>query len=206
MKRSLIAAALLATALVGVVGPTPASATELCTTNTSPCSGTSYLTGTTLEASSQLIIFSGKGIVVDCAIDFINEVTVVGTPIETKMTPVTFSACEGSCTTAKATDLPWKGKIKASGLGDGKGTLTISKDMSGPTVEFDNCLKSKTFCRFDRMGTAMDWSFVGGTSPTIDAVSIIWVRSGGPAECGDTVTMQTKAPLTKPTGAIYVIK
>jgi hypothetical protein len=206
VKRSLIAAALLATALAGVGGPSPASATTLCTTNTSPCSGTSYLNGTMLKASSELVIFSGKGIVVDCAISFTNEVTMVGTPIKTTMTPVTFSACEGSCTTAKATDLPWEGKIKESGLGDGKGTLTISKGTSGPTVEFDNCLKSKTWCTFERMGTPMDWSFVGGTSPTIDAVFIVWIRSGGPAECGDTVTMQTKAPLTNPAGPIYVVK
>lgn len=128
-------AAVAAMALAAFAGAGTASATELCSTNTSPCSGTKYLSGTKVAASlktgTTAVLTAGFGSVSCTKSSMAGSTSTNGSATETvkgSITSLTFEGCTGpfgeSCTNPKAEGLPYAAEIHATG--GGNGTLTVS--------------------------------------------------------------------------------
>jgi len=180
-------AAVAAMALMAMVGAGTASATELCSTNTSPCTGTKYLSGTTISAQLK----AGTGAVLTNSISNVtckkstvditttssggSGVAVTGTAPKT--TGLTFSECTnsfGETCTAEVVDLPYSGSVTATGKGNG--SMTVQADGSGNPGAKVVC-GSLINCTFK---TASATLTVTGGNPAIAAANAIELtREGG---------------------------
>jgi hypothetical protein len=171
-------AAIAALALSAVAGAGTASATELCTVNTSPCPEASkYGTGTALEASStNSTVTSTLGDVVCTGSATKLTVTGPGGPkvgVPVTVDSWTYSGCTlrtafGGVThncTVTAINLPYKGHLtKAT---QPNGTLTVSSDNWGEPGFKVDCGASVLRCQFTSPSIVLD--VTGGETPTVVA-------------------------------------
>jgi len=132
-------AAIAALGLMVMVGAGTASATELCSTNTSPCTGTVYTSGTAvsaqLKAGTTALLTNTISNVICQKSTTAGKTTSSGgkgLAVTGTIESLTFTECKtasGVACTVKAVNLPYSASITATGSGNG--TLTVTKDLSG---------------------------------------------------------------------------
>lgn len=130
------AALLSALAFSALIGVGTASATELCSTRTDPCSGTMYGAGTALKVSlvaGSSATFTSTIATVACKqFDFSGVTRSTGGPSFTvtgEITAATLGGCTdnlGAPCNAKAQNLAWAFEIHAVETASGNGTMTMS--------------------------------------------------------------------------------
>lgn len=180
-------AAVAAMALMAVVGAGTASATELCSTNTSPCTGTMYPSGTKIESklkAGATALLTNNITNVTCKKSTVTgSTTSTGSSTETVLgtiSALTFTECTnsfGENCTASAINLPYKGEIHTTeAASNGNGKLTVSssgKGNPGATVVCGALIN----CTFT---TALATLHVAGGNPAVATASkISLLRSGG---------------------------
>jgi len=132
-------AAVAALGLMAMTGAGTASATELCSTNTSPCTGTVYTSGTAVAAQLRALTVSTLTNPISNVIaqrsTFAGKTTSTGakgSPVTGVIETLTFTeikTASGVTCTVKTLNLPYKTSIAATG--NGNGTLTISSGGTG---------------------------------------------------------------------------
>lgn len=131
------AAALLFTAFGGA----SASATTLCSTNTSPCTGTIYKENTAISGKQKTAtIFTNSFSNVTCQkTTFSGETTSLGgtgKPVTASIKALTFEECKtagGNACTLTPTNTPWAGSFSANGGGNGS-LLLSSSGIGNPGI------------------------------------------------------------------------
>jgi len=131
-----VVALLSALAFSVLIGVGPASATELCSTRTDPCSGTMYGAGTAVKVSlvaGSSATFTGTVGAVTCKqFDFSGLTKSTGGPFFTvtgEITAATLGGCTdnfGAPCNAKPQNLAWAFEIHAVETASGNGTMTLS--------------------------------------------------------------------------------
>ncbi len=136
--------AVAALALVAL-GNASASATTLCSTNTSACTGTIYKSGTTISASLKAAtIFTSFFTNITCQKSALGGKTTsnggAGLPVTASITSLTVEECKttglNECTLTAA-NLPWSASFSANGGGNGS-LLLSSSGVGNPAVHL-NC-------------------------------------------------------------------
>jgi hypothetical protein len=189
------AAALILTMAVGAA---TASATELCSTNTSPCTGTKYGTGTKLtgqlKSGTAATLTTSLGNVVCKKSTLAGVTTSAGgpgsTPVSGEVTGVTFTECIlGASTpcTVQVLNLPWK--LTAEKTGETTFNVVVS-GSPGVTVVCGFLIN----CTFSQ--TSMTLSGTGGSPAIVKATAIGLNRSGG--FCPSTASFDAEYEVTSP--------
>jgi len=182
-------------AAMAFVGAGTASATKLCSVNTSPCpAGNTYGKGTAIKA--QLV----PGGTSTMSSGFVNitctESTITGKTtseggagaVTGSISSVTWKNCTsglGACT-ASALNTPWPAEVSGSG---GSGTMTIS----GAGGKF-TC--GGTTCEYSTSKSSVSVS--GGNPATIKASSISFSKIGGGFLCSSTASWSGTYEATAP--------
>jgi len=132
-------AAVAALGLMALAGAGTASATELCSTNTSPCTGTVYTSGTAVAAQLKALTVATLTNPISNVICQKSTTTGKTTSTGAKGSPVTgtveslgFTECKtasGVACTVKTNNIPYKASITATT--NGNGTLTVTSDGTG---------------------------------------------------------------------------
>jgi len=160
-----------AVALMAFVGAGSASATELCSSNTNPCSGTMYPAKTqiksNLKAGTEAVLKAGFA-TVKCKASTVNgETSNTGSSTETVSGPITtlnFGECNCEVEVLK------NGSLEIHGSGTGNGTLTgksseVTINCSGVACIFGTASTGTT------IGTA-----TGGNPATLAAnAKLPWI-------------------------------
>jgi hypothetical protein len=185
--KTLGLAAVAAMALAAFVGAGTASATELCSTNTSPCTGTMYPAGTKIESKLKAgtkAVLTNPITNVTCTGSGVGGATsTTGSSTETvkgSITAFSFTGCSdtfGDTCTVTTLNLPYNAEIHTTEeKANGNGKLTVrssGKGNPGATVvcgAFINC----TFT------TALATLHVDGGNPALaTALGIPLLRTGG---------------------------
>jgi len=164
-------AAVAALGLMAMVGAGTASATELCSTNTSPCTGTVYTSGTAVSAQLKAGTTANLTNPISNVICQKSTTTGKTTSSGGKGSPVTgtieslgFTECKtasGVACTVKTTNIPYSASITATGSGNG--TLTVTKDLSGDPGATVECA-SLINCTFSTASASLG---VTGGNPAI---------------------------------------
>ena len=196
-------AAVAAAALMAVVGAGTASATELCSTNTTPCTGTKYGTGTTLKAS----LVTGTEAVLSTNLD---TVKCAASTVEGKTTSaggsgatvvkgeivspsgLTFTSCKdsfGNTCEVKAVNLPYNAEV--SGSGEAAELVVTSTAGAGATVKCGSIIN----CTFTTKSASLAVKGLA-TPPVASAEGISLARTGG--LCPSTSTWTAKYQITTP--------
>jgi hypothetical protein len=207
-------AAIAALALTAVAGAGTASATELCTTNVSPCpAGEHYGAGTVIEGSStNATLTSSLGNVVCTSSAIKGATTTTGgakLSVEGKIESLTFSGCtlttpfggtKHNCNVT-AINTPYKAVVTKTTQPNG--TLTVSSGGSGDPGAKVDCGASVLRCQFTSPSIALD---VTGGSPAIvhakEEPLNRTVYEGG--LCPSTSTWDATYTVTKP-HALYLV-
>ncbi len=186
---------LAAMAAMAFLGAGTASATKLCSVNTSPCpAGNTYGKGTSIKA--QLV----PGTTSTMSSGFVNitctESTISGKTtseggagaVKGEITSVTWKNCTsglGACT-ASALNTPWSAEVTGSG---GNGTMSIS----GAGGKF-TC--GGTTCEYSTSKSSVSVS--GGNPATIKASNISFSKIGGGFLCSSTASWSGTYEATAP--------
>jgi hypothetical protein len=186
---------LAAMAAMAFLGAGTASATKLCSVNTSPCpAGSTYGKGTAIKA--QLV----AGTTSTMSSGFVNitctESTISGKTtseggagaVKGEITSVTWKNCTsglGACT-ASALNTPWPAEVTGSG---GNGTMSIS----GAGGKF-TC--GGTTCEYSTSKSSVSVS--GGNPATIKASNISFSKIGGGFLCSSTASWSGTYEATAP--------
>lgn len=186
---------LAAMAAMAFMGAGTASATKLCSVNTSPCpAGNTYGKGTAIKA--QLVAGTNSTM----ASGFVNiscsESTISGKTtneggagaVTGTISSVTWKGCTsglGACT-ASALNTPWSAEVTGSG---GNGTMSIS----GAGGKF-TC--GGTTCEYSASKASVSVS--GGNPATIKASSISFSKIGGGFLCSSTASWSGTYEATAP--------
>jgi hypothetical protein len=197
---------LLRTALAGVLvlliamafGTAAASATEFCSTNTSPCTGTMYGPGTKLSGK----LTTGKVATLTNSISNITckqaamagQMTTTGgsgtTPISGEVTAVTWTECTtsfGTACTVTVTGIPWK----LTGEKTGETTFKVVVSGSpGVTVVCGSLIN----CTFSQ--TSLTLTGVNGSPARVTATAVGLNTSG--AFCPKTASYDAEYDVTAP--------
>jgi hypothetical protein len=191
-------AALAGLVLTMSIGASTAAATEFCSTNTSPCTGTMYGPGTKL--SGQLT--TGKVATLTNSISNITcqNATMSGamtstggsglTPISGEVTAVAWSNCVtsfGTACTVTVTGLPWKL------TGEKTGETTFNVVVSGSPGVAVSC-GSLINCTFSQ--TSLTLSGVNGSPARVTATAVGLNTSGG--LCPKTASYDAEYDVTAP--------
>jgi hypothetical protein len=183
-----------------------ASASELCSTNTSPCTGTMYMPGTAVSASSTSAVLTTSGGLVNPTVTCKKSSTGgettttggVGTTVNGSLSSLTFSECthnlasppENTCT-ATAVNLPYLAKGTATG--GGNGTLKVESGGKGNPGAKVEC-KGLPTCTYSAASVTLD--VTGGNPATV--VANKEALSGGAFPCPPnaqwTATYTVNAP------------
>jgi hypothetical protein len=196
-------AIMAAAALTALLGAGTASATELCSTNTSPCTGTMYPAGTEIEATltgtAKLETTGGT------TLDECKEGGVKGTTSNTggsgesetvigsiPASGLTWVKCTFTTTTTVGGELEIH--TDTPGVPDGNGTLTARGfEVSIPTI-FGTCTYG--------FGTeAHDLGTLKGGSPATIEINTLVPRLSGP--CPEQARWKANYKVVKPT-SLYV--
>jgi hypothetical protein len=175
-------AGVVALGLTAMAGASTASATELCSTNTSPCTGTVYTSGTAVSAQLK------AGTVATLTNDISNVIcqksTAAGKTTSTSGNAVTgtitslgFTDCKTAsgvpCATVDTLNIPYAASITATVSGNG--TLTVTKDLSGDpgvTVECASLIN----CTFSTASASL--GVTGGNPAIAKANGIALTKKG----------------------------
>ncbi len=169
-------AAVAAMALMAFIGAGSASASELCSTNTAPCTGTMYPEKTAISAklkgSTVATLTTSTG-TVRCAKSTVGgETTNTGTTGEAvfgTITSLTFTECKlaffFTCSIASV-GLPATAEVAATG--GGKGSMTVTEDGSGEPGATVECFGGGLNCTFTTPDITLD---VNGGNPAIVVAS-----------------------------------
>jgi hypothetical protein len=207
-------AAVAAMALMAVAGAGTASATELCTVNTSPCPAASkYNSGTVIEASStNATLTSSLGNVVCTGSSIKGTTTSSGgskLSVEGTMESLSFSGCtlttpfsttKHNCTVT-GINLHYKGV--AAKTTQPNGTLTVTSGGSGDPGAKVDCGANVLRCQFTSPSIVLD--VTGGSPATVLAKEESLNRTvyeGG--LCPSTSTWDATYTVTKP-HALYLV-
>lgn len=198
-------AAMALTAMAGV-GIASANTTILCSTNTSPCTGTQYGTGTTLHGTSTNALLTNSISNVTCTDSTfhatITGTTATGTPTGTIST-LSFSSCHntfGETCTAESKNLPWHGVITTEGTkSNGNGFLTATSGGTGNPGATVIC-GSLINCTFSTASAKL--KVVGGSPAKAKAEGIALERTGG--FCPSTSNWDAEYSLSEPS-SLFVI-
>ena len=189
LKLALISAA--AALSIAALGSASASATTLCSTNTSPCTGKIYEAGEALSGQLKAAtVFTNNFSNVTCQKStFSGETTSkggTGKPVTASIKSVTFSMTEcktagGNECTVTATNTPWAASFSANGGGNGS-LLLSSSGIGNPAIHL-NCAKGLVFeCTLK--ATSITLSVTGG-SPAIAAGKNLPMEEEGPNCAGE---------------------
>lgn len=190
-------AVVAAAALTALLGAGTASATELCSTNTSPCTGTMYGAGTALEAkltATAKLETTGGTVLDECAGGGIaGTISNAGGATETVKGAVaaaglTWTGCTFSTTTTEAGEL----EIHTAGANaDGNGTLTAKGFGVQIATVFGNCTYGFSPTVAGDLGTLK-----GGSSATIEISALVPLKAGAlcPAEARWTANYEVVKP------------
>lgn len=186
---------LAALAAMAFVGAGTASATKLCSVNTSPCpAGNTYAKGTAIKA--QLVpggtsTMSSGFVNITCTESTISGKTTSdggAGAVTGSISSVTWKNCTsglGACT-ASALNTPWSAEVTGSG---GNGTMTIS----GAGGKF-TC--GGTTCEYSSSKASVSVS--GGNPATIKASNISFSKIGGGFLCSSTASWSGTYEATAP--------
>jgi hypothetical protein len=142
--KTLCLAAVASLALLATVGAGAASASELCSTNTSPCSGTKYGAGTSIHgqlASGTTATLTSDLVSVHCTASTVGgEITNGGGAEEDvtgKITQLSFTSCKtggGTNCTVTTVGIGGTQTPHAVGLasGEGNGVMTVTPEAGDP--------------------------------------------------------------------------
>jgi hypothetical protein len=183
--RILKACSLLSFTLLAltVAGPGSASASELCSTNTSPCTGTIYGRHTTITAALPMngsVLFTNSIFNVTCKKSTMSGETTtagsVGNPVVAEIKTLTFNECKetaGITCTAAPANLPYAASISANGAGNGSLFVT-SSGPGNPSIQLNcgpllNCVLSKP---------SISLTIAGGNPATVTANAVPMNRAG----------------------------
>lgn len=186
-----------ALAALAVIGAGTASATKLCSVNSSPCpAGNTYGKGTGIKA--QLVaggksVMSSGFVTITCTSSTMSGKTTSdgggsGVPVTGEISSVTWKNCTsglGSCT-ASATGTPWPAEVNGSG---GSGTMSISKAGGKFTC-------GGTTCEYEASKASVSVS--GGSPATVKASSISFTKTGGSFLCSSSASWTSTYEATSP--------
>jgi len=141
---------------------TGASADYYCHTSASPCVE-GFLPETTFATHAKSALLKSTGLEVKCESTMEGESTAdleEGKGITGKVTALTFSGCSGTCSSAKANNLPYTTLDIANEKGGG-GTATITSGGSGkPGITLSSCTGLKEPCVYGASEVTL--TFEGG--------------------------------------------
>jgi hypothetical protein len=192
-------AVVAAAALTAFIGAGTASATELCSTATTPCSGTKYLSGTKIEATSTKAVLKTNILTVTCTHSVIaGETTSNGgaTAVTGKTTTLDFTGCtdnNGKACTVSSTSL---GNASVSG-GTASTTGKFNYNVTSKTGAHVNC--SGLSCNFNLTSATLPGQNTVGGTPTVKAEEVELEReSGFEFLCPTTSTWTATYTIIKP--------
>src|SRR5215218_5369860 len=181
--------------------PGSASAMELCSTNTSPCTGTKYGVGTTisaqLKAGTSTVLTNSITNVKCTKSRFFATIISFPTPwgrISIPAVGVETSECHtssGTSCTVTPNNLPWTGDIGASG--GGNGSLSIYSGGTGNPSATVVC-GFLINCTFSTAKATL--SVTGGNPAIVKANGVPLERSGG--FCPSTSNWDAEYEITSP--------
>ena len=207
--KTLILAAVAAAALTALFGVGSASATELCSTSTTPCSGTKYESGTPLHAnleSGTKATLTNSITNVTCEASTVegNTTTNGGAGAVTgDITGLTFNTncktASGTACTVTVINLPYPATISGGGTATGAtSTLTVSDPSgAGATVVCGFLIN----CTFTTTDASLSVKNETDGTPTATA-SVTLARSGG--ICPSTSTWDAAYDITNPSPLFVV--
>jgi hypothetical protein len=201
-------AVVAAAALTAVFGAGSASATELCSTNTNPCTGTMYPAGTVihadLKAGTEAVLTAGFA-TVKCSVSTVEIKTTntggAGETVKGNIEALTFP--EASCNCKVTITAKGSGEIHTDKeVSDGNGTLTGTGTRA--TI---NC--SGVSCIFGTEGTDIGTLHGSATDPILTANASLKYFAGDASNfvCtlgSGTGSWKAEYTVTKPLG-LFVI-
>jgi hypothetical protein len=186
-----------AVAAMAFVGVSSASATELCSTNTSACTGTMYPAGTAISGTSAKAELKTKGGLVNPTVTCTKSTTSgkttnlgkAGEAVTGVIETLTFEGCtnsvDGKTCTANTTNFlepskPWNASVTASG--GGNGTLTVTKGEKGNPGGTFNCSSlAAPECSYSTEKASLT---VTGDTPATATAKEIPLKSVAPSSFG----------------------
>ena len=180
-------------ALAALASAATASASELCSTNTSPCTGTVYGKGTVIEAESSKAELQTEGGLVNPKVTCTESKTSgkttsaggVGKAVSGSIESLSFNKCtnniNGGACEATAVGLPYAASATANSPSDGNGSFTVSN----LTVTF-LCLTLPKPNHCSYVASSVTLSFVGNTPAHLvaNAVALTLDTAAGASEFG----------------------
>src|SRR5215203_528702 len=200
--KTLMLAAVAAAALTALFGAGTASATELCSTSTTPCSGTKYGANTTLhgvlEAGTTATLTTSIT-TVHCNVSTVHGNTTTaggaGISVNGDINALNFTGCTTSSGTAcnvAAVNLPYPATISGGGTAAGAAsTLTVSDPSGAGALVVSGNLINCTFTSTDATLNVAN----GASTPTAKA-NVVLNRAGG--ICPNTSTWEASYVLDTP--------
>jgi len=182
-------------AVTMALGAGTASATKLCSVNTSPCpAGNTYGKGTAIKtqllAGTKSVMSSGF-VTITCSESTMSGKTTSeggSGAVLGEISSVTWKSCTsslGSCTTS-ALNTPWPAEVSGSG---GNGTMTVGK----PGGKF-TC--GGTTCEYE--GSKASVSISGGNPAKAKASNVSFSKIGGGFLCSSTASWSAEYEVTSP--------
>jgi hypothetical protein len=186
-----------AMAAMALIGAGTASATKLCSENTSPCpAGNTYGKGTSIKA--QLVagtksVMSSGFVTIECSESTMSGKTTsagggAGVPVTGEITSVTWKSCKtssGSSCTASSLGTPWPAEVSGSG---GSGTMTVSNAGGKFTCTVT--------CEYSTKSASV--SVTGGNPAIIKANSVGFSKIGGSFLCSSSASWSGTYEVTTP--------
>lgn len=186
---------LMAAAALMAFGAGTASATKLCSLNTSPCpAGNTYGKGTSIK--TQLVsggksVMSSGFVTITCTESTMSGKTTSeggAGAVLGEISSVTWKSCTsnlGSCT-ASSLNTPWPAEVSGSG---GNGTMTVQH----PGGKF-TC--GGTTCEYE--GSKASVSISGGNPARAKASNVSFGKIGGSFLCSSTASWTSEYEVTSP--------
>lgn len=186
---------LAAMAMMAIVGAGTASATKLCSVNTSPCpAGNTYGKGTAIKAqlpAGGTSVMSSGFVTITCTSSTMSGKTTSeggAGAVTGEISSVTWKNCTsnlGSCT-ASALNTPWKVEVSGSG---GSGTMSVNN----PGGKF-TC--GGVTCEYSASKASV--SANGGNPATIKASGVSFSKIGGSFLCSSSASWTSTYEVTSP--------
>ncbi|HEV2791888.1 MAG TPA: hypothetical protein VGV69_11370 [Solirubrobacterales bacterium] len=184
-----------ALAAMAVMGAGTASATKLCSVNTSPCpAGNTYLKGTAIKAqlvSGGKSVMSSGFVTITCTESTMSGKTTSdggAGSVTGSISSVTWKNCTsglGACT-ASALNTPWPAEVSGSG---GNGSMSITKAGGKFTC-------GGTTCEYEASKASVSVS--GGNPARIKAGNVSFSKIGGGFLCSSTASWSSEYEATAP--------
>ncbi|HEX8753987.1 MAG TPA: hypothetical protein VF731_11280 [Solirubrobacterales bacterium] len=188
---------LAALAAMAVVGAGTASATRLCSVNSTPCpSGNTYGKGTAIKAQlaagTKSVVTSGF-VTVECSESTMSGKTTSagggsGVAVSGEISSVTWKSCKtssGETCTASALGTPWPASVTGSG---GNGTMTVT-NAGGK-------FSCAVTCEYEAKSASV--SATGGNPAFIQANNVSFSKKGGSFLCSSSASWTAKYEVTAP--------